>query len=139
MATLLQILNADRNLSLMARTIKASGLEDKLNGPGPFTLLAPVNLAFGKLNATGSYDQAMKPERLIADLDALINLHILTTKKMHRDFRNGEKLRTLGGQDITVVVRDGQVSVNGALILARNMQGSNGVVHQVDKINIPGS
>ena len=83
MATPLQIPNADRNLSLMARTIKASGLETNSMA----RVLHPAGSGqpcLGKLNATGSYDQAMKPERLIADLDALINLHIPTTKDAPR-------------------------------------------------------
>src|SRR6185436_2962408 len=49
MATILEIANADRNLSIMMKGLKAANLEESLSGIGPFTILAPVNLAFGKL------------------------------------------------------------------------------------------
>ena len=49
MPTILQIANEDRNLSALIKGLKAAKLEDTLNGIGPFTILAPVNLAFGNL------------------------------------------------------------------------------------------
>jgi uncharacterized surface protein with fasciclin (FAS1) repeats len=50
---------------------------------------------------------------------------------------NGQKLKTVNGQELSVTAKDGEVYINGAKILARNMQGSNGVVHSMDAVNIP--
>ena len=130
MATILQIMNGDRNLSLFNKGIKSSGLETKLSELGPFTILGPVNLALGKLMSL-SYDQLLEPansDKLLGFLSA----YIIAGKKMHSDFRNGQKLNTLDGTEITVIARDNDVLINGARILSRDRQGSNGVIHLLD-------
>jgi uncharacterized surface protein with fasciclin (FAS1) repeats len=130
MATILQIANADRNLSLFSRGLKVSGLEEKLGEAGPFTILAPVNLALGKL--TPSYEELLRPgsnERLVNFLSA----YILAGKKMVHGFRNEGTLPTIDGNQVFIRIANGEIRVNGAKILARDKQGSNGVVHLLDK------
>ena len=60
MSTILQIATADRNLSTLIKGFKATNLEETLNGVGPFTILAPVNLAFNNLNAPDTFDDLVK-------------------------------------------------------------------------------
>ena len=131
MATILQIMYADRNLSLFSRGIKMSGLEDRLNEYGPFTILGPVNLALNSL-AGLSYDQLLTPANRNRLFDFLSG-YILTGKKMMNDFRNDQLLPALDGSQVTVMVRDAMIHINGARILARDRQGSNGVIHLLDK------
>jgi len=54
-----------------------------------------------------------------------------------KDLRDGQKLPTVNGKEVSVTVKDGEVRINGAKILARDRQGSNGVVHSIDGVNIP--
>ena len=131
MATILQILNADRNLSLFSRGIKTTELESKLNEPGPFTILGPVNLALGKLMSL-TFEQLLEPANR-AKLQYLLSGYILTGKQMLGDFRNDQKLQSLTGKQVTVTVTNGDTFINGAKILAHNRQGSNGVIHLLDK------
>ena len=56
---------------------------------------------------------------------------------MLKDFRNGQTLVTVNGKEVSVTVTDGEVRINGAKILARDRQGSNGVIHSIDAVNIP--
>ena len=56
MPTILQIADADRNISTLMKGLKAANLEETLNGIGSFTILAPVNLAFGNLNTPETFD-----------------------------------------------------------------------------------
>ncbi len=134
MATVLQIANADRNLSSLMKGLKAANLEDSLNEPGPFTILGPVNLAFK--NLVPAIEDLMKKSNKL-QLSEILTYHVLTGKKMLRDFRHGQQLKTVNGKDVSVTVIDGAVRINGARILARDMQGSNGVVHSIDAVNIP--
>lgn len=136
MSTILQIANADRNLSTLIKGLKATDLEEVLNGVGPFTIFAPVNFAFGKLNPGELFEDLIKDGNK-ARLSDIITYHVIAGKKMLRDFTNGQKLKTVNGKEVSVSVKDGEVSINGAKILAKNMQGSNGVVHSVDTVNIP--
>jgi uncharacterized surface protein with fasciclin (FAS1) repeats len=137
MSTILQIANADRNLSTLIKGFKATNLEETLNGIGPFTILAPVNLAFNKLIAPDTFEDLVKQSNKNSKLSDLLSYHILTGKKLLKDFRNGQKLKTVNGKDVDVTVLDGEVLINGARILARDKQGSNGVIHSINAVNHP--
>lgn len=136
MATILQIANADRNLSTLIKGLKAAALEDSLNGVGPFTILAPINLAFGNMNAA-SFEDLVKQSGNNSKLADILTYHILKGKKLLRDFRDGQKIATINGKELSITVKDGEVRINGAKILARDRQGSNGVIHSIDAVNIP--
>jgi len=131
MATILQITNADRALSLFSRALKIADLENKLNEIGPFTILGPVNLALNRLTFP-RYDQLLEESNRDKLLDFLSG-YILAGKKMFSDFRNGQKLATLNGSELTINIRNGETIINGAKILSRDKQGSNGVIHVLDK------
>src|ERR1043165_5707836 len=134
MSTILEIAKANKSLSILVRGMKAAGLEEVLNGPGPFTILAPINMAFSKLEP-GVLDDLLKPENK-EKLSAIMSFHVATGKNL-ADMNNGQRLKTVNGQELLVSIKDGEVHINGAKILARNMQGSNGVVHSLDAVNIP--
>ena len=53
------------------------------------------------------------------------------------DLSNGQKLKTVNGQELSVTVSNDEIRINGAKVLAQNMQGSNGVVHSIDAVNMP--
>ncbi|CAN5701566.1 fasciclin domain-containing protein [soil metagenome] len=135
MSTILQLTNADRNLSTLIKGLKASNLEETLNGVGPFTILAPVNLAFGNLTPPNTFESLLKQSN--SKLSEILTYHVLTGKKLVKDFKNGEKLKTVNGKELAVTVKDGEVRINGAKILSRDRQGSNGVVHSIDTVNLP--
>ena len=131
MATVLQILNANRSLTLFCKGVKGSELEKKLNEIGPFTILGPVNLALQNLGSL-TYDQLLEPANKVR-LFELLSGYVISGKKMLHDFRNEQKLSTLNGRQITVSVKNGDTLIDGAKILAHNWQGSNGVIHLLDK------
>ena len=130
MASIIQITNADRNLSLFSKGIKLAGLENKLNEIGPFTILGPVNLALSRLMSM-TYDQLLEPANKNKLIDFLSG-YILSGKKMLADFRNDQRLPTLQGKMITTTIKNGDIHINGAKILARDRQGANGVIHLLD-------
>lgn len=137
MATILEIATADRNLTAMMRGLKAANLEESLAGFGPFTILAPVNLAFGKLNAPDTFENMVKKAGSDSKLSDILTYHVITGRKMVKDFRDGQKLPTVNGKELAVTVSDGEIRINGAKILAKDRQGSNGVVHSIDLVNLP--
>jgi uncharacterized surface protein with fasciclin (FAS1) repeats len=136
MSTILQIANADRNLSTLIKGLKAADLEEILNGIGPFTIFAPVNFAFSKLAPVDSFEDMIRDGNKTRISD-IITYHVIVGKKMLRDLINGQKLKTINGKDVAISVKDGEVHINGAKILAKDRQGSNGIVHSVDTVNIP--
>ena len=137
MSTILEIANTDRNLSTLIKGLKAANLEETLSGNGPFTILGPVNLAFGNLEAPDTFDDMIKQTGKNSKLSDILTYHVLTSKKLVKDFRDGQKLQTVNGKEVSVTIRDGEVRINGARILSRDRQGSNGVVHSIDIVNLP--
>ena len=67
----------------------------------------------------------------------MLTYYVLTGKKLVKDFRNGQKLQTVNGKEVDITVKDGEIRINGAKILARDRQGSNGVVHSIDSVYHP--
>ena len=130
MATILQILNADRSLSLFNKGLKATGLDVKMSEIGPFTILGPVNLALGRLMSP-TYEQLLEPANSSRLMDFLMG-YILTGKKMLSDFRHNQQLPAMDGKMVLVDTANSDVRINGSKILARDRQGSNGVIHLLD-------
>ena len=98
-------------------------------------MLAPVNLAFDNLEQEGLTE--ILKQANVNKLANLLGNHILAEKRLLKDFRNGQKLKTINGKELMVTVTNGVVRVNGARILSRDRQGSNGVVHSIDTVNLP--
>src|SRR5215467_4125392 len=59
----------------LVTAVKAAGLVDTLNGPGPFTVFAPTNAAFAALPA-GTVDKLVKPENKAA-LTKILTYHVV--------------------------------------------------------------
>lgn len=128
-------MNADRNLSSFMKGMKTTDLEETLSGHGPFTILGPVNLAFGNLAPT-SYEELLRSGNSDKVTD-ILSYHVLAEKKLLRDFYNGQKVKTIHGKELEVIVKDGEVRIHGARILSKDRQGSNGVVHCIDTVITP--
>ena len=129
---IVEVVVADRNLATMLKSLKAVQLENELSKVGPFTIFAPTDLAFGKL-AQGQLAELLKPENKVKLTD-ILNHHVVKGKTNFKDLVNGQKLKTVNGKELTVEVKDGAVTINGAKIQGRDMEGSNGVVHSMDKV-----
>ena len=121
------------NFSTLVTAVKAAGLVDTLKSDGPFTVFAPNDAAFAKIPAADL-------NALIADKDALtkvLTYHVVAGKVMAADLSDGQVVKTLNGQDLTVSIKDGKVMINGATVTAADLTGSNGVIHVVDAVLLP--
>ena len=135
LSIILQIANADRHFSTLIKTLKVTELVDKLNGSGPFSFLAPAKIALGHM-VHAPFERLLKKENIDA-LPNLLAFHILPEKRLNKNFRNGLKLKTINGKELHVTVKLQKVHINGTRIMARDVQGTNGVVHSMDAVNIP--
>jgi uncharacterized surface protein with fasciclin (FAS1) repeats len=115
--------------------VRAAGLVETLQGPGPFTVFAPTDEAFAKLPA-GTV------ESLLADpaaLRAVLTYHVVPGRVMAADVlaSNGGTPATVQGQTLTIRVVDGKVMVNDATVVAADVAASNGVIHVIDTVVLP--
>src|SRR6202047_4242202 len=97
--------NSKDHTTLVA-AVKAAGLVTTLQGPGPFTVFAPTNAAFGKLPA-GTVDTLVKPEKK-ATLTKLLTYHVVPGKLEASDLTDGKMLKTVEGEELTVKKSDGK-------------------------------
>ena len=138
--------NSKDHTTLVA-AVKAAGLVDTLETPGPFTVFAPTNAAFAKLPA-GTVDTLLMPQNK-AQLASVLTYHVvpgrLTAKlltKMVVDGHGAAKLTTVEGEMLKVTQSHGGLNVTDgkgdvARVTIANVMQSNGVIHVVDTVLLP--
>jgi len=139
--------NSKDHTTLVA-AVKAAGLVDTLQSPGPFTVFAPTNDAFAKLPA-GTVDTLLKPENK-KTLTNVLTYHVvpgrLTAKDLMEKIKAGNgkaMLKTVEGADLTFAEKDGKLWIwdakgDSAQVTIRNVMQSNGVIHVIDTVLLPG-
>ena len=132
MSNITQVVKQDKYLTTLNRGVMTSGLNQVLSGTGPFTLFAPSDLAFGKLEG-GVIENLLKTENKLKLAD-LLNHHVVAGNIEFKDLKDGEKLKTMNGKELSVNIKYGKVSINGANIQQRDVKTSNGVIHSLDTV-----
>jgi uncharacterized surface protein with fasciclin (FAS1) repeats len=139
--------NSKDHTTLVA-AVKAAGLVQTLEGPGPFTVFAPTNAAFAKLPA-GTVDTLLKPENK-ATLTKVLTYHVvpgrMTAVNLMKAVKDGEgeaHLKTVAGEDLIVKqAGPGKLTVTDvkgdvANVTIADVLQSNGVIHVVDTVLLP--
>jgi len=116
----------------LVAAVKAADLAETLSGAGPFTVFAPTNAAFDKLPA-GTVDKLIKPE-MKADLTKILTYHVVPGTFRAADLKDGQKLKTVQGKELTVTMKDGAVMIDGATVTIPDVISSNGVTHVIDGV-----
>ncbi len=129
------VASANPDFSTLVAAVQAAGLVETLQGEGPFTVFAPTNDAFAALPA-GLVDALLLPENIDA-LTAVLTYHVVSGKVMAADVTAGD-VPSVQGENITVTT-DGGVKVNGANVIATDVEASNGVIHVIDAVIVPPS
>ena len=133
--------NSKDHTTLVA-AVKAAGLVSTLEGKGPFTVFAPTNAAFEKLPA-GTVDNLVKPENK-ATLTKILTYHVVPGKLEASDLKDGQKLKTVEGEELTVKKSGSSVMIvdakgGSSTVTIPNVNQSNGVIHVVDTVLMPAS
>ncbi|XP_034034173.1 periostin-like isoform X2 [Thalassophryne amazonica] len=141
----------DRVISAVGRTIKdtldvtdelssfnaaalASEIIDKLDQPGQYTLFAPTNQAFDKLDSD-YLERIMGDKAVIA---ALVNYHLLNSVQCSEAIMAGSVFETAEGSTIEIGCDGDSLTVNGIkMVLKKDIVTTNGVIHLIDQVLIP--
>lgn len=119
----------------LVAAVKAAELVETLKSAGPFTVFAPTNAAFDALPA-GTVEGLLKPEKK-ADLTSVLTYHVVPGTLKAADLKDGQKLKTVQGAELTVTIKDGKVMIDGAAVTAADLTASNGVIHVIDAVVLP--
>jgi uncharacterized surface protein with fasciclin (FAS1) repeats len=139
--------NSKDHTTLVA-AVKAAGLVDTLKGPGPFTVFAPTNAAFAMLPA-GTVDTLLKPENK-GTLTTVLTYHVVPGRvdsaalaQMIRAGNGRALLKTVSGGTLVATMSGSNVLITdakggSATVTIADVYQSNGVIHVVDKVLLPG-
>lgn len=138
--------NSPINTTLVA-AVKAAGLVDTLNSPGPFTVFAPTNDAFAKL-PPGTVDTLTQPENK-AQLTKILTYHVVPGKYDEKQIKKLIKkgggtatLKTVEGEELTFTDKGGPLVITDAKggtanVTVANVFQSNGIIYIIDSVLMP--
>src|SRR4051812_47052163 len=128
-----------RDHTTLVAAVKAAGLVDTLQGPGPFTVFAPTNAAFAKLPA-GTVQNLVMPENK-QTLTKVLTYHVVAGRYSAQDLMKlamqggGQaSLKTVEGESLTIAKGKGRSIIvedakgDRARITVSNVMQSNGVI-----------
>ena len=136
-----------KNLTTLVAAVKAAGLVETLNGPGPFTVFAPTNEAFAAL-PKGTVENLLKPENK-EKLKQVLLYHVVPARataeaamKMVKDDGGSHMAKTAEGESLTLKTSGSKLTVTDAsggtaTVTQADVLQKNGVVHVIDKVLMP--
>ena len=145
--TIVEAAVSNKDFSTLVTALKAANLVEALSGEGPFTVFAPNNAAFSKIDSE-TLGNLLKPEN-VKSLSNILTYHVVSGKLMASDVANAlksgygkAKLTALNGQTITAISKDGKIYLedsqgNMSEIIATDVAGSNGVIHVISSVVMP--
>lgn len=105
----------------LKEALKQTGLTAALSGGGPYTFFAPSDKMLQKLSETG-----LGPMR-----NQLMN-QIVAGKLTTDDLKDGSKLTTLGGAQLSVFRKRNEIYIDAVRISEPNINATDGIMHIVD-------
>ena len=128
-------MNAGSFKTLVAAA-KAAGLVETLKGKGPFTVLAPTDAAFEKL-PKGTVESLLKAENK-DKLKQILTYHVISGNVKSTDVVKLKETASAMGSKIKITVEGENVKFNDSKLLKADIACSNGVIHVIDTVLIPG-
>jgi len=138
--------NSKDHKTLVA-AVKAAGLVETLQSPGPFTVFAPTDEAFNKLPA-GTVETLVKPENKVT-LTGILTYHVvagrLDSRALAEKIKEGNgtaQLTTVAGGKLWVMMKGNKIGIRDekggmAWITIKDVYQSNGVIHVINSVLMP--
>src|SRR5665647_2247123 len=132
---IVKIAVSSKDHSTLVAALKQADLVTSLSNAGPFTVFAPTNAAFDKLPA-GTLDALMKDDKK-EDLQNILQYHVALGGLKAENFTDGQILGMANGDNVTINVKDGKVTLNNSAHIIATIQASNGIIHVIDGVLLP--
>ena len=125
-------------LSTLVAAVKQAGLVDTLNGPGPFTIFAPTNEAFAKIDKM-TLDSVMGDPK--GALTKILTYHVVAGKKLDaQQLADAKMVTTVEGATMSIAKTGDTITVNGqSAVVCGNVQTANATVQIIDTVLMPTS
>ena len=133
--TIPEIAQADGRFTTLLAAAEAAGLVETLSGEGPLTVFAPTDEAFGALPA-GTIKTLLQPENR-EQLADILKYHVVAGRKYSGDVASADSVATVLGPKLEVEPSESGVLIEGARLLATDIDAANGVIHVIDRVLTP--
>ncbi|OUS44671.1 beta-Ig-H3/Fasciclin [Ostreococcus tauri] len=134
--TISDIASEDPRFTTLVALVEQAGLTGELDSDTKYTVFAPTNAAFEKLDP--ELVSKLKSGEANDKLTAILKAHVVEGETLSSDIANGEmNVATLAGSDVAVTKTDDSVMIDNATVVAADIQASNGVIHAVDTVIMP--
>ena len=133
--SIVEIASGNPDFSTLVAALQAADLVGALSGDGPFTVFAPTNAAFEKLQE-GTVESLLKPENK-EKLAGILTYHVVSGKFMAADVVKLTEAKTLQGSTVDISASDAGVKIDGANVIKTDIKASNGVIHVIDSVILP--
>jgi len=134
--TVVDLASQNSQFSTLVLAVVKANLATTLAGAGPFTVFAPTNDAFTALFTAlkvSGIDALTKDQ-----LTPILLAHVVSGNVQSGDLMSGTVPTLNSGKSLSVTVSNGSVTINGNInVVQANIQGSNGVVHVINKVIVP--
>jgi uncharacterized surface protein with fasciclin (FAS1) repeats len=131
--TIVAIAAGNPDFSTLVELVTAAGLAETLSGEGPFTVMAPTNEAFGKVDPATVEALKADPQGKLTDV---LKLHVISgnVDAAAATAAAGTCVDTLGGKVKIEKDAEGNLTFGGAKIVKTDITGSNGTIHVIDGV-----
>lgn len=119
----------------LVAALKQAELVTALANAGPFTVFAPTNAAFGKVDKATL--DALMTDAKKADLQNILEYHVALSSLKAESLKDGQVLSMVNGDNMTISVKDGKILLNNTATIIASVPASNGTVHVVDAVLLP--
>src|SRR6056297_1159353 len=133
--TVVDIAVNDGSFTTLVAALQEAELVETLSGEGPFTVFAPTDDAFAELLA--ALDITAEDLLNHPQLTDVLLYHVVSGNVMSTDLSEGMMPETLKG-DTVMVSLEGGVFINDSEVVTADIEGSNGVIHVIDEVLVPG-
>ncbi|MGB3542691.1 fasciclin domain-containing protein [Rubrivirga sp.] len=127
---IVEVASGSDDFRTLVAAVQAAGLVETLQGDGPFTVFAPTNAAFARLG-DDAIQSLLRPENR-DQLTAILTYHVVPGRVTARQIGRIDELETVNGQSLSIGVR-----IDGAELVATDIEASNGIVHVIDRVLMP--
>ncbi|CAM3904970.1 fasciclin domain-containing protein [Aquirufa aurantiipilula] len=121
----------------LVAALKQADLVTSLSNAGPFTVFAPTNAAFDKVDKATL--TALMTDEKKADLQNILQYHV-TVSALKADYlQDGQVLGMVNGDNVTVSIKNGKIMLNNSAAIIASVPASNGIIHVIDGVLLPPS
>lgn len=135
--TITQVVVNGADFSTLEAAVIKANLQAKLGEPGPFTVFAPNNAAFTASGITEATLNGLTQ----AQVENILLYHTLASRVPSASVPAGPnaKVITASGDSVFVTKNASGVYVNGVKVEQADINASNGVIHQINRVLLPPS